>query len=563
MTSSVDRLKELLFDQEAQRLSDVQRRIDQLSTSETERHEQVIRLQGELRQRVDQVFERAGTEDRLLKSVAQVIDGALREAEVTKHEPLSRAVAPVVVKLIKTELKNSQKELVAAIYPMTGAIVKQYVQAAMADLTADINRRLGGKQPSDIEARAKDLGITVAQLAFIETQALKVDELFLVKRGSGDLIAHWERPLDDAPAVTPEATARGSNRDVLIAGYLTGITAFSEEAFDEQKSSLRAIDMDGQRIFVRASPAVLLAARVSGRAPQSVERIIDDEFVKVLAAYQETDKSKAGDVDALLTTVSTSLGDRFEAERRRIDAAAREAAKPPGVNRLYILAAAILLPLIALIGWQTWRQWQSQRVADEARAIVAADPALRGFPITLAATSAGSRLLVSGLTPSAEARARLADSLRRAFPAAVLEDTTGVLPAVAVQPAPVTPSARQRLDAFTRDHAIFFGNGAELVDERAALATLETLAGLLRDNRALVRLVGYTDDRGGDSAVNQQIAQARADRVAELLVSLGIGRDRFIAIGRSVGPDVSRMKGPGNPNRRVVFELGYIGEPVP
>lgn len=552
MTSPVDRLKELLFDAEAQRLVEVQRRIDALSDAERQRHDDWAKRQGLLQDRVDQVFERAGTVERLQKSVAEVIDGALRDAEVTKHEPLSRAVAPLVIKTIKTELKNSQAELVEAVYPMTGMIVKQYVQAAMADLTADINRRLGGKLPSELEARAKSLGVSVGELALVETEELKVDELFLVKRGSGDLVAHWERMVEGGVA----SSGTGSNRDILIAGYLTGITAFSEEAFDETKGSLRALDMDGQRIFVRASPAYLLAARCSGRAPQSVERIIDDEFMRVLSAYQDG-MTAAATTDNILPSVARSLGERFDTERQRIERDADAASKPAGFGRLYALLAVILLPLIAWFSWQTWRHWQVQRVLSEARGVLSADATLRGYPITLQAADGGRRLVVAGLTPSTAARGRFVEALRRALPDTGIEDASSVL----AQPTDDRTS-RDRLDAFARDRAVFFAEGLEFADGRSANEAVERLAGLMRDNDAVMRVIGYTDDRG-DPVANQQLAQTRAERIAVLLVAQGIARARLAVVGRTGGLDLSRTSGPGSANRRVSFELGYVGEPTP
>ena len=46
--------------------------------------------------RLDAVFERAGTTERLERNVALVIDGALRQAEVERHHDVSDAIAPLV-----------------------------------------------------------------------------------------------------------------------------------------------------------------------------------------------------------------------------------------------------------------------------------------------------------------------------------------------------------------------------------------------------------------------------------------------------------------------------------
>lgn len=552
MISPVDRLKELLFDSETQRLADLQRRLDALGRDQAERHDALTRHNSSLQERLEQVFDRAGTDDRLQKSVASILDGALKEAEVTKHDELSRAIAPLVVKTIKKELKSAQPELVEAVYPMTGQIVRQYVQTAIAELANDINRKLGGRGQTELEARARSLGVNVSDLVIADTQALKVDELFLIKRGSGDLVAHWEQPDEDGAS----PAGSGSNRDVLIAGYLAGIQAFSQEAFSETKGSLRSLDMDGQRIFLRASPKFILAARCSGRAPPAVERILDEAFLRTLDAHQ-VDATDSTNREAL-ARLSASLSARFESERKRLEAEAVAASCPPSFARLYVMLAAILLPILAWLSWQTLRQWQDQRVLAEARSVLAGDAELRSYPLTLEASGAGQRLMVRGLVSSPEARSRFLAGLSRALPGVTIEHDTGLLP---VPPGP-TYGFREQLDAFTRDNAVFFGAGTEFLDETSATVAARQLAGLMKDNDAIVRVIGYTDERG-DTTQNLKLAEARADRVAELLIREGVPRERLSVLGRGLGRDISRGAGPANANRRVVFELGYIGEPRP
>ena len=64
MSESVAKLKELLFAPESEAIAT-------------------------LSQRIDAVFDRAGTNDRFQSSVAQVLDGALRDAEVAHHDEMA------------------------------------------------------------------------------------------------------------------------------------------------------------------------------------------------------------------------------------------------------------------------------------------------------------------------------------------------------------------------------------------------------------------------------------------------------------------------------------------
>jgi outer membrane protein OmpA-like peptidoglycan-associated protein len=634
---SITRLKRLLFDAEAQRLAEVQARLETLTTTHAERQSEVAQRQAELARRLEVVFERAGTEERLQKSVASILDGALRDAEVTRHEPLSRAVAPLVVKTIKTELRNSEAELVDALYPHTGKMVRQYVRVAMAELLADIERKLGGAKPSELDARARALGISVAELVLRESQQLKIDELFLVRRGSGELVAHWERPADGLPAGPPS----GANRDVLIAGYLSGIQSFSEEAFDDRKGSLRALDMGGERILVRASPAYLLAARCSGTAPAAVDRIVDEAFVETLSQYRAaltatpaTDPAGTS-LAHLLPALATRCERDLAAARSALEADARQAMKPRGRGRLYALLALLLLPLLAWFAWSTWQSWNTRRVQTAAERVLAESPGLRGFPVRADVSSGGGQLALRGLVPDQTTRRQVTARVAEAVPGTAVRDELGSLPEP-VRPAIDLPpdtsrdvallrdalaAARQQLtqtserlaqvaaaaarlpeveakaqadaraartaiselerqldllrrqpppaggptplaalNEYLRTHAIFFANGTDWLDDASAASTIEGLLPRLLATDASLRIVGYTDERGQTQA-NAALATARAERVAAVLVERGIARERLITLGRTTGPDLARGTGVGSANRRVEFELGFVGEP--
>ena len=61
---------------------------------------------------------------------------------MTRHAELSQAIAPLIVKTIKTEIRSSQDELAEALYPAMGRMVTAYIASAIHDLIDDINRRL-------------------------------------------------------------------------------------------------------------------------------------------------------------------------------------------------------------------------------------------------------------------------------------------------------------------------------------------------------------------------------------------------------------------------------------
>ena len=120
MSQGVTRLQEILFDGDSHRLDELARRVQGVTEAQAKRAQ-------ETDQKLQVLTERVGTDDRLRDSVAGVLDGALKQAEVKHHDSMNAALAPIVVGTMRHELKNSQKEMV----DMLGA-----ARAYQANLTA-------------------------------------------------------------------------------------------------------------------------------------------------------------------------------------------------------------------------------------------------------------------------------------------------------------------------------------------------------------------------------------------------------------------------------------------
>lgn len=455
MSHNVTRLKELLFDGEARALADLSRRIELIASSgeqqrrelaaalgrqmeqharaladeATARSADVHRLEAmaralnesaagsslahrDLAQKLDAVIERAGSDQRLEVAVARVVDSVLRRVEVEKHSAVADAMAPLVVRTIKTEIRNSQDELVEALYPMTGRMVKAYIASAMADLMEDINRKLK-TNPLMLRLKSLTTGRSVAELALLETRRLTIEEVYLIRRGTGELIGRW-----------PEARAQ-SNRDQVMSGVLTAINDFSAEAFKEDGSALRHIDLESSQVYLRASPTTLLAVRCSGLAHAAVERVIDDEFLDALQRHREalaaatpTATGQASDDGC-----SGCLGELASRLSTRVSATQEEMARPPlGLTPLRLAVLFIGMPLAAWGAWTAAETFKTSHVRSVAQRVIETSSEVKGYPISIAVTPWGRRLTISGLTPSTTAREDVVKRLTELLPGTELDD---------------------------------------------------------------------------------------------------------------------------------------------
>jgi len=574
MTESVDKLKALLFQPESEAIASLSKRIDS-------------------------VFERAGTTERFQASVATVLDSALRDAEVARHDELSNAIAPLIVQTVKTEIRGSTDELVEALYPATGRMVKAYIASAIKDLTDQINARL---EQNPVMSRLS--GRSAGEVALAESQRLKVEDVFLIRRASGELLSRF-----------PEGT-QGSNHDHVMGGVLTAINEFTSEAFKAEGSALRQIDLGGSRVYLRVSPSFLLAARCSGQAPVGAEGVLDDAFLALtdrlhegLSAAQNGAAGPPGSV-ALLRELAANLEHRL--------GALQAPAPRRGIAPLYLLLGLIAVPLALWLAWTSYRSYRVGSIRDTASAILMAEPGMRGYPAEIKVAADAASVSLTGLAPTAGVKTHVINELSRALPDVAVRDQLNTVPEgsadpmpaflalkaqaesdlqdlrrqvedertkrrdgelqiaeltkaaetlraeIAALPRPQAPTAREELTSFVGNNAVFFSEFATFRDEAATTRILEKLARILKkDPDLIVRVIGFTDEIGSPSN-NANLADTRAATVARALEALGVSKRQLVELHRT-SPDynVSPAKGPGSANRRVEFEAGFIGESPP
>ncbi|HEY7670188.1 MAG TPA: OmpA family protein [Hyphomicrobium sp.] len=612
MSEDVTQLKELLFGKESRTLSD-------------------------LTHRMDIVFERAGTKERFTASVAAVLDEALAQAEIDRHAEVAHAIAPLIVQTIKAEIRGSQDELAEALYPSLGRMVAAYVVSAIRDLMDEINRRLESNAFM-LRLRSILTGRPVAELAFVEGQRLRVEEIYLIKRGLGQLIGHWP------PGNSPTA------HDQRVSGILTAINEVATEAFDAGKAALRRIDLGTSLIYLRASPTHLLAAKCRGAAPLSVEQTIDDRFLTAIERLRSlfnggtNPDSPSRAVNFLLAELSTSLEAGIAEQHARL------------MHRRSILSPAVVLfwgiglALVGWIGWSIYAGYQTGKVRAVAEGVMANERALAGYPVRISVERLGHDVTLAGLVPTTEAGQEALRNLRAALPGSRIADRTTALPsgldearadiatlqadlararsesakaetALAQRVAgietelkhadeglgadiktlaarlaqanadaeaglgglrtalsqaetarredvstlrgeiarAVAPSPRARLATWIGSHAIFFAKDTEYKDPHGAAAALDELARLIKETDVLVRVVGYTDEKGGEER-NTPLSQARSEKVKTDLAARGVPASRLVAVGRNDSADLSPVVGEASPNRRVEFEIGFASE---
>lgn len=558
----------------------------------------------------------------LKTATAKVLAEALREAEVADHRALANALAPLIVRAIQAEIRNSRDAMVEALYPLVGRLVSAAVTDGLRRVTEGIAEQIDALISARRWSwRMKSLatGRPVAEIAFAETQRARVSRVLCLERGSGQLIAVW-----------PQAEVDG--RSDMMSGLIAAITEFAATTFAGEGGSLRALDLGARHVLLRSSATLIVAAECDGVLRPADELAIDEAFLDLLARHERIREISAADLAGLDGALAGA------APAKRSSGAAR------WVLRLVALGLA---------GWIAWSaglamlHWSRERRVDQAFAAArAAAPGAVGYPLKLVVDHHAGRVRLVGLAPSLAEQRRLLDALRapaqpyavdaeveivppvatlaprfdelarqnsavaaqaeeagRSAPAALVALRAEFAAARAVQDQTIRAlaaetaqanaalAAAQTEAAATRDAlarvrqqlaalqsasqsqkarlveavnssaAFFMLGSAEFVDSRAAEMVAGSIAGLMKETGARLLVVGHTDDSGTDS-VNERLGRARAEAMVQLLTKRGVAADHLV-IASKRNSAASPEEGGAAFNRRVTFELASDNESKP
>ena len=261
-------------------------------------------------------------EAQLLEQLRQVLLSEDREAlsairEVLEDEALlSEKVSPIIrqhlafikenfqeeygtiiEEIVSKKLSESQDEIVNMIFPKLNTIIKKFITAQFQILKEGIDTQIKTVQnrfsPKQLFNRffgPSDSEIVLSQLDFPE-----VHEVYLVQRESGLLLGSY-------------AKEKNTDQDV-IAGMLTAIKSFAEDAFNRGKEDLEMIQYENYKIFLHNLPSYYFAVAMTGSISTSEKENLSN---KLITFAKENVPFDTTNVNSTLTDrISTALSKYF------------------------------------------------------------------------------------------------------------------------------------------------------------------------------------------------------------------------------------------------------------
>lgn len=175
-------------------------------------------------------------QEQLSVKVNPIIDEKLKQYTNDIPEKLG----PTITESLKNEISNSKEQVVDALYPIIGKMIKKYIQQEFKILSEKINTQL--KKSFSLKNwkrkfKAKVSGIDENSLVIQELAKTEIQEIFIIEKDSGILIANFSK-------------SKTIDKDVL-SGMLTAIKSFVEDAFKTGNDNLESIEYGLYNIHIQ------------------------------------------------------------------------------------------------------------------------------------------------------------------------------------------------------------------------------------------------------------------------------------------------------------------------
>ena len=230
--------------------------------------------------------------------VGEVLPDAFRERGGLDSD-LQRALRPEIEQAIHRSVREEPTVIAEAIYPVMGPVIRRIVQRLFEGETRGM------------------------------LKPYRVEQLFLIHRGSGLVIAHH---------VADGAVARDAD---MISGMLDAIRSFVQDAFDAHEfDGLDSMRIGEVNVRIEWSPSVVLAAVVRGLEPSTLQPALEAALARFHERHGEEFERFDGD-DAPFENLSTEL-----------ERVLRASAPPPTAaeRRPWLTPLALTALTIAVIG---------------------------------------------------------------------------------------------------------------------------------------------------------------------------------------------------------------------
>ncbi len=235
----------------------------------------------------------------LSKKVAPIIEEHIDFLKKNFPKEFHNSVNDIVDKRIQA----SQNELIDALYPVLGQMIKKYIAHQFQQLKDGIDQRI--KESLNTKniwwrIRVSLLGIKDSDIVLRNLDRPKIEEVCLIQRNSGLLMGSASLN----PTIDKE----------VIAGMLTAIKAFVEDAFQRDNEELEMIQYGSYKILLYNFHTYYVSVALSGSISSGEKEKINSQLQTF--AINELKDYKPQNLDEMNDYISEKLDYYFIVPQR-------------------------------------------------------------------------------------------------------------------------------------------------------------------------------------------------------------------------------------------------------
>ncbi len=227
--------------------------------------------------KLDSVETTLNTQEKLSEKVNPIIDGKLS----IFVEEIPEKLGPTITQALSTEIKKSQDKVVEALFPIIGKMIKKYIQQEIKALSDAVNNQVQSTFSVTTWKRkfkAYFSGKTETEVILSELNKGTIEQVFMIEKGSGLIIA--------------SASREERVDEDMIAGMLTAIKSFVEDAFKKDNQSLELIQYELSEIYIQNFTSYYFAVVISGGFDNALKNEIENKLFDIASAIQPDSDEK-------------------------------------------------------------------------------------------------------------------------------------------------------------------------------------------------------------------------------------------------------------------------------
>ena len=223
------------------------------------------------------------------KFSAKVDPLVARQLEDFKRS-IPTTMGPVITAALKKEVAESQDKIVDALFPILGKMIKKYVAQEINTLSDKISKQLSFRQKiRSWFGNSKEKELIVDGLA-----PMKIEQVLLVEKKSGLCVGSYS----NTEAIDEE----------MIAGMLTAIKNFVEDAFRLENQNLELLEYELYRIHIQSFERYYVAVALSGNYDIKRKSKIQDLIFDFFEGYTKTNEYELLRADEVNIMLSENFG---------------------------------------------------------------------------------------------------------------------------------------------------------------------------------------------------------------------------------------------------------------